>query len=165
MPLETTCMTYGDWKHPMEFFTLLLFPSATLFMLVWAIQKNFVYIIFAFIALGISLLVYHLNYYPKICWNNEKISYHEGDKEVTLFWKDVKTIGGFTSGKYGSKFLSREELVKSSFFTTKYVYITTNDTLPVSARQLRNDEGWILFQYRKGILEEMERLARLKIYE
>lgn len=161
MPFETTCMTYSDWKHPMEFLTLITFPLATIYMLIWAVHKHLGYLIFALIAFGISILVYYLSYYPKICWNTEEISYIEGDNITTIKWEEVQTIGGFVRGRYGSRYIDREELVKPSNLTTKHVYISTKKIDP-TVRQFRNTEWYITFQYRKGILEEMERLAGLR---
>ena len=77
----SNCFLYADWKHPMQFFTTITFPLATIYLTVWAFyQQQWFYLLFALLSAGFSVLVYQLYYTSEICWNEEQIVYREGEK-------------------------------------------------------------------------------------
>jgi len=147
----------------MEFLTMLLFVSMVLFFVVQFFQKlQWQYLLFAVIALAISAVIYSINYKPKVCWNEEVIFYQNGnERRIELAWSDIEVVGGVAFGKYGFKYLSREKLIQFSFFTRRDIYITT-EKKPKTMRNQFNQDNTIVFQYRPGLLEMVEKLSGKK---
>lgn len=157
------CIPVGYWRNPMEFLTLLLFVSIFVFFAVQFLQKlQWQYLLFAVTSFVISWVVYSINYKPQICWNEEVIVYQNGNKErVELAWSDIEVVGGVAFGKYSCKQLSREELTQFSFFTRRDIYITTEKKPKTMRTQFYGDDV-IVFQYRPGLLETVEKLSGKK---
>lgn len=161
MDFEPTYITYANWKHPMEFFTLFIFAFAAVFLGMTAIKtRPILYISFSILSLFIFYIAYDINYKPIICLDKDKITYRYKKKQVEIEWKDVKRIGGMRTGKYGSQHLNRKELTTVRFFSTQDVYISISTDKPHHSQL--NQEGCISFQYRKGILKKIEKLAGIK---
>lgn len=154
-----TCVAVAYWRHPMELFTVFIFAFAFLYLAWFAYEKQaWIYAVFSGIGLAFLVLVYYINYMTKICWNDQFIVYQVGDKEeLRLKWADIEEIGGMTVGKFGVKRLGRKELMKSSFFTSKQIYISTKKT-DRPPRSMQSGDN-MAFQIRPGLLETVERLA------